>query len=51
VLEEFVAKFEKLSAKENNVISLMTGHFRLVSLFGSDGLKSITNLIESKYDA
>lgn len=51
LIEEFVTKFEKLSAKEFNVISLMTSHFRLMSLFGTDGLKSRTNLIESKYDA
>ena len=29
----------------------MTSHFYQVSLFGTDGLKSRTNLIESKYDA
>lgn len=50
-LNEFVNKFEKLSAKENNVISLMTSHFFQISLFGPDGLKNRTNLMESKYDA
>lgn len=51
ILTEFVKKFEDLSPKEKNVIALMTSHFNQVSLFGTDGLKSRTNLIESKYDA
>lgn len=51
ILIEFVRNFEELSQKERNVIALMTSHFNLVSLFGTDGLKSRTNLIESKYDA
>lgn len=51
ILTEFVENFEELSPKEKNVITLMTSHFYQVSLFGSDGLKCRTNLIESKYDA
>lgn len=51
VITEFVEKFEDLTPKERNVIALMTSHFYQVSLFGTDGLKSRTNLIESKYDA
>lgn len=51
VLSEFVKNFEDLPAKEKNVIALMTGHFNQISLFGTDGLKSRTNLLESKYDA
>lgn len=51
ILEEFVKNFDELSAKEKNVISLMTGHFNQVSLFGQDGLKSRTKLMESRYDA
>lgn len=51
VLVEFVNNFEELEPKEKNVIALMTSHFNQVSLFGTDGLKSRTNLIESKYDA
>lgn len=51
ILTEFVENFEELSPKEKNVITLMTSHFNQVSLFGSDGLKCRTNLIESKYDA
>lgn len=51
ILNDFVNSFEELSAKERNIISLMTSHFYQVSLFGTDGLKSRTNLMESKYDA
>ncbi len=51
ILIEFVNNFEELTPKEKNVIALMTSHFNQVSLFGTDGLKSRTNLIESKYDA
>jgi hypothetical protein len=51
VLVQFVKNFEELSPKERNVIALMTSHFNQVSLFGTDGLKNRTSLIESKYDA
>lgn len=51
ILSEFVETFEEITRKEKNVISLMTSHFNQVSLFGTNGLKSRTNLMESKYDA
>lgn len=51
ILGQFVGNFEELSPKERNVISLMTSHFNQIPLFGSDGLKNRTNLLESKYDA
>lgn len=51
ILVDFVDKFQELTPKEKNVIALMTAHFNQVSLFGTDGLKNRTNLIESKYDA
>lgn len=51
LLNEYISKFGELSPKERNVISLMTSHFYNISLFGKDGLKSRTNLMESKYDA
>lgn len=51
ILIEFVNNFEELTPKERNVITLMTSHFNQISLFGTDGLKNRTNLIESKYDA
>lgn len=51
ILDRFVENFEELSPKEQNTIALMTSHFNQMSLFGTDGLKSRTNLSESKYDA
>ena len=51
ILTEFVEKYDELSEKEMNVISLMTSHFNKMSLFGVDGLKNRTKLMESKYDA
>lgn len=50
-LKDFVMKLDSLTRKEHNVVSLMTSHFYLMSLYGSDGLKNRTNLMESKYDA
>lgn len=51
LLDEYISSLGKLSPKEENVISLMTSHFYHISLFGKDGLKNKTNLMESKYDA
>nr|WP_321375740.1 ABC-three component system middle component 5 [uncultured Bacteroides sp.] len=51
LLNIYISRFEELSPKEKNVISLMTSHFYNMSLFGQYGLKSRTNLMESKYDA
>jgi sugar-specific transcriptional regulator TrmB len=51
LLTKYVDQLSETSATEKNVISLMTGHFFQISLYGSDGLKSRTHLMESKYDA
>lgn len=51
ILKEFVNNFDELTPKEQNVISLMTSHFNQISLFGTDGLKNRTSLMESRYDA
>jgi hypothetical protein len=50
-LNSFAESIPELSAKEHNVVSLMTSHFYQLSMFGTDGLKARTNLMESKYDA
>lgn len=50
-LKDLVDKLASLPAKEHNVVSLMTSHFYQMSLYGPDGLKNRTNLMESKYDA
>lgn len=49
-LQSFQVRFEELSDKENNVIAIMTSHFYLISMFGQNGLKSRTGLMESRYD-
>ncbi|MDP4285427.1 MAG: hypothetical protein Q8891_13455 [Bacteroidota bacterium] len=51
ILTQFINNFDKLSPKELNVIALMTSHFNQMSLFGTDGLKDRTKLMESRYDA
>ena len=51
ILLSMVKNFQELTAKERNIIALMTSHFFKMSLFGADGLKDRTNLAESKYDA
>ena len=51
LLTEYITAHGEPSATEKNVISLMTGHFFQISLYGSDGLKNRTQLMESKYDA
>lgn len=51
VLADYLKKLEKLSNQEENTIKLLTSHFYLMSLYGKDGLKDRTKLLESKYDA
>ncbi len=50
-LKDLVDRLDPLPAKEQNVVSLMTSHFFLMSLYGPDGLKNRTDLMESRYDA
>lgn len=51
ILSEYEEDFKNLSVQEENAIKLLTSHFYKVPLFGKDGLKSRTGLLESKYDA
>jgi hypothetical protein len=51
ILNDFVSKINELSPKESNIISLMALYFYDMSLYGANGLKNRTNLMESKYDA
>jgi len=51
VLLELKQITEELTSQEKNTISLLTGHFFYVPLTGKDGLKSRSNLLESRYDA
>lgn len=50
ILDDYISKVIDVSQSQTNVISLLTTYFYDISLFGSDGLKSRSNLIESKYD-
>lgn len=51
ILAEYSDKFEPLSGSETNALHLLTSHFYMMSLYGTDGLKERTGLLESKYDA
>tara|TARA_B100000378_G_scaffold103846_1_gene82805 strand:+ start:2093 stop:2611 length:519 start_codon:yes stop_codon:yes gene_type:complete len=51
IFDNYEDDFKNLSVKEENAIKLLTSHFYQMSLFGKDGLKNRTGLLESKYDA
>lgn len=51
IFDDYAEDFKDLSVQEENAIKLLTSHFYQISLFGVDGLKSRTGLLESKYDA
>ncbi|WP_269225675.1 ABC-three component system middle component 5 [Flavobacterium eburneipallidum] len=51
LLQDYTNKFEELTPKERNLISILTSHFYNMSMFGVDGLKDRTKLMVSKYDA
>lgn len=51
LLNEFAEKTGTLSNAESNTLSFMSLFSKSMSMLGIDGLKSRTNLMESKYDA
>ncbi|MHA7610092.1 ABC-three component system middle component 5 [Elizabethkingia meningoseptica] len=51
LLEQYIKSLGNLSERERNIISIVTSSFYDISLFGQNGLKNRSNLIESKYDA
>lgn len=51
LLENYIRSVGNLSGRERNIISIVTSSFYDISMFGQNGLKSRSNLIESKYDA
>ncbi|WP_423740513.1 ABC-three component system middle component 5 [Flavobacterium columnare] len=51
LLTKYSNNFIQISDKEKNVIAIMTSHFANISMFGPDGLKNRTKLMESKYDS
>ncbi|KQC02026.1 ABC-three component system middle component 5 [Pedobacter sp. Hv1] len=50
ILKDYEGRFEELSYTEQNIITMMVYHFSSISMFGTDGLKSRTKLMVSKYD-
>ncbi|WP_372482892.1 ABC-three component system middle component 5 [Elizabethkingia anophelis] len=51
ILDELSKITNELTIQEKNTIRLLTSHFYFVPIYGKDGLKDRTNLLESKYDA
>lgn len=50
ILKQYSNSIGELSYREKNIISIVTSYFYDISLFGTNGLKSRSNLLESKYD-
>lgn len=50
LLKTYSKSVGELSAREKNIITIVTSNFYDISLFGKKGLKNRSNLIESKYD-
>lgn len=51
LLQEFMGVYGDYTEREENIIKIMTSYFNLMPLYGNKGLKSRTNLLESRYDA
>ncbi len=53
ISEDILKKYAGIdvSAQEHNAIGLLTSYFYFMPLYGPNGLKARTQLIESKYDA
>lgn len=51
LLRNYIGKFDPLTPKEKNIITILTSHFYQMSMFGENGLKNRTGLMISKYDA
>ncbi|WP_294333729.1 ABC-three component system middle component 5 [uncultured Chryseobacterium sp.] len=51
LLTKYIDSIGKLSAREKNIITIVTSQFYEISLFGENGLKKRSDLLESKYDA
>ena len=51
LLTQYVGSIGNLSWREKNIITIVTSQFYDISLFGENGLKRRSDLLESKYDA
>jgi hypothetical protein len=50
VPEKLIVELETAGASQNDILSLLTGPFRTIELYGRDGLKARTGLFEYRYD-
>lgn len=50
-LKKYVSDMGEISTNEIEIVRLLTEHFYDMTLFGGDGLKDRTKLMECKYDA
>lgn len=50
LLKKYSQSVGELSPREKNIITIVTSSFYDISLFGEKGLKSRSNLMESRYD-
>lgn len=48
--DELIDKIKQSTARNKNIISLLTGPLANVKLYGQDGLKDRTSLLEYRYD-
>lgn len=51
LLQDFIKENTSFTERENNVIKIMTSYFNVMPLYGTNGLKNRTNLLEYRYDA
>jgi len=51
LLKEYLDDNSSFTERELNIIKIMTSYFNYMPLYGTQGLKSRTNLLEFKYDA
>lgn len=51
IFEDVLKNFEPPSDRESNIIKIMTTYFYTMPMYGDNGLKDRTNLLEYRYDA
>ncbi len=51
ISDDFLKLIENTKSLDQNLLQLLNNDLNKLSLYGKDGLKNRTNLMESKYDA
>ncbi len=51
ISSDFLKLIENAKSLDKNLLQLLTNELNHISLYGKDGLKNRTNLMESKYDS